>query len=196
MSDFFVMLVDQDVRIEEANETMARVLHRFRDDGLIVGELDADCVLGGEGYRPGPALPKVYELSDSEHPFWELHVCGVEPQVGRAFNYWAYGPSHEGFSCPICKTEYGSDDNRLSDEFSQAIGQWVEESGPALVRCVICAREVPLTEWLWTPPLGFGNLSFRFWNWAPFESLAWRINIRTIMEEVTGHRVVYTYGRI
>ncbi len=82
MSDSFVMLVDQDVQIEEADETVGRVLHRFRDDGLIVGELDADCVLEGEGYRPGPALPKVYELREPEYPFWKLQTCRVEPQVG------------------------------------------------------------------------------------------------------------------
>ena len=196
MSERFQMLVDQDVKIEEASDLLARVLHRYRDDGLIMGEANAACVLGGEGYRPGPAIPEVYKLRRSEIPFWELKTCGIELQVGRTFNYWAYGPSCEGLSCPLCKAEYAPGDEQLSDLFSDAVGQWVQESGPALVRCAFCAGEVPLTEWLWRPPLGFGNLSFTFWNWPSLSSPSWRISIQEITEEATGHRLVYTYGRI
>jgi hypothetical protein len=196
MGESFVMLADQEVKREEANEALARVLCRFRAEGLIMGELDADCVLGGEGYRPGPAIPKAYELGESAVPFWELKTCGVEPRVGRTFNYWAYGPSCEGFSCPICKAEYEAHDDRVSDMFSDAIGQWVQESGPTLVICAFCAREVPLTEWLWRPPLGFGNLSFTFWNWPSLHSPRWRVNIHETTEQATGHKLVYSYGRV
>jgi hypothetical protein len=196
MSNHFQMLVDQDAKIEDADELLVRVLHRYRDEGLIVGGANAACVLGGEGYRPGPVIPEAYELRESEIRFWERQTCGVELQVGRAFNYWAYGPSCEGFSCPICKAEYAADDERVSEMFSDAIGQWVEESGPALARCAACARPVPLTEWVWRPPLGFGNLSIRFWNWPSLHSPGWRISVQKITEQATGHKLVYTYGMI
>ena len=38
MSESFQMLVDQDVQIEDASDLEARVLHRYREDGLIMGE--------------------------------------------------------------------------------------------------------------------------------------------------------------
>jgi hypothetical protein len=196
MSERFQMLVDQDVKIEEANDLLARVLNRYREDGLITGEPDADCVLGGEGYRPGPAILMAYEPRETGFPFWELRTCGIEPQVGRHFNYWAYGPSCEGFSCPLCRADYVPGDERKSDLFSDAVGQWAQESGPALVRCAVCAGEVPLSEWLWRPPLGFGNLSFTFWNWPSLRSPVWRIDVQEITEQATGHKLVYTYGRI
>jgi hypothetical protein len=196
MSDTFQMLVDQDVTLEDASDLAARVLRRYREAGLIMGEATADCVLGPMGYRLGPAIPGAYELRESRFPFWELTTCGIEPKVGRAFNYWAYGPSFEGFSCPICKADYGMHDERLRDQFRDAIGQWIKESGPALVTCAFCAGEVPLPEWHWRPPLGFGNLSFTFWNWPALDSPRWRINIQKITEQATGHRLVYTYGRV
>jgi hypothetical protein len=152
MSDRIQMFVGQDVKIDEASDRLARVLHRYREDGLIIGEFKVACVLGGEGYRRGPAIPKLYTLEESEVPFWELDTCGIDPQVGRHFDDWADGPSCEGFSCPLCRAEYEPRDERVSNLFSDAIRQWAQESGPAVVRCASCAGEVPLSEWLWRPP--------------------------------------------
>ena len=53
-----------------------------------------------------------------------------------------------------------------------------------------------VTEWRFKPPLGFGNLSFRFWNWPPLDSPSWRIDIPALVRDVTGHRIVSTWGRI
>jgi hypothetical protein len=196
MSDAFVMLVDPVVTIEEASDLRARVLRRYRKDGLITGRANGDCVLGGEGYRPGPSIPRVYRPSKSEGRFWELKTCGIEVRIERQFNYWAYGPSCQGFSCPLCKAEYEPRDERMNDRFSDAVGQWVDQSGPALVRCAVCNGEVPFTEWLWEPPLGFGNLSFTFWNWPLLRSPGWRIDIQEITEKLTGHKLIYTCGKI
>jgi hypothetical protein len=175
---------------------MTQVLHRLRTSGLIMGELNSDCVLGGKGYSPGPAVPELYALGESKHPFWKLRTCGVEPEVGRGFNYWAYGPSCEGSTCPKCNAPYEPWNDLLRDEFSRAIELWMRQSGPALVKCAICAGDVRLTDWLWHPPLAFSNLRFTFWNWPPFELPAWRIDVRALVEEALGHRSVYTYGRL
>ena len=76
MSQGFQMLVDQDVKAGEASDLLARVLHRYRKEGLIMGEASAACVPGNEGYTSGPAIPKVYKLKRSEIPFWKLNTCG------------------------------------------------------------------------------------------------------------------------
>ena len=88
----------------------------------------------------------------------------------RDFNHWAYGPSCEGYSCPLCNQEFEPDNEDLADVLSEAIGQWIEQSGPALVPCPSCKGHVPVTEWRCQPPLGFGNLSVVFWNWPPLDS--------------------------
>ena len=125
---------------------------------------------GSLGYRPGPAVHQVYELPENELPFWDHITCGVELRVGRDFNHWAYGPSCEGYSCPLCNQEFEPDNEDLADVLSEAIGQWIEQSGPALVPCPSCKGHVPVTEWRCQPPLGFGNLSVVFWNWPPLDS--------------------------
>src|SRR5207253_540544 len=97
MSDHFEMLVDVDVTAEEAEGVSRAVLHRFRKLGLITGRANGACVLGGKGYRPGPAVAGLYKLRKQECRFWELTTCGIEPRVGRGFNEWALGPVCEGF---------------------------------------------------------------------------------------------------
>ena len=74
--------------------------------------------------------------------------------------------------------------------------QWMKQSGPALVACPRCGVEVTVTECQCEPPLGFGTLSFSFWNWPPLDSPSWKINILSVVREITGHALVCTWGRI
>lgn len=70
MGDHFVMLVDEDVTLEEAPDVSRRVIEKFHEMGLILGEAYADRVLHGEGFPPGPAIPSLYKLSERESGFW------------------------------------------------------------------------------------------------------------------------------
>src|SRR5438552_2820058 len=102
MSDNFEMLVDVDATPSQADGVARAVLDRFRNLGLISGDANADCVLGGTGYRPGNAVAELYKRRKTECRFWELVNCGVEPHAGRGFNELALGPSCEGFVCRAC----------------------------------------------------------------------------------------------
>ena len=196
MSDSFEMLVDVDVKVEKAEELSRSVLDHFRRLGLITGDASSDCVLGGTGYRPGPVIPSSYKCEAHECRFWELITCGVEPEVGRGLNGWALGSVSEGFFCCAC----GRQPERPRDAFVRAIwdavDQWKEESGPALLQCPLCGEKSSITQWRSQPPLGFGNLSFRFWNWPPLDSPSWTIDIPALVREITGHRIESTWGRI
>ncbi len=196
MSDGFEMIVDSDVTIEEAAIVAESVLALLRAQGLVAGEANAHCVLAGSGYQPGPALSKAYIPEAHEPPFWRLTTCGVEPRVGRDFNQWALGPSCEGFTCPTCEARFEPDDEDLDPAVAEAIGQWMDESGPAIVPCPRCNKEMPITQWRCEPPLGFGNLSFVFWNWPPLCSPSWQIDILDLVRKRTGHNVIRTHGRI
>lgn len=190
------MLVDVDATVSEANEVARAVLDRFRKMGLITGETNCDCVLGGTGYRPGPAVSDFYKPRERECRFWEMGVCGVEPNVGRAFNAWALGPSCEGFTCPTCAADVEPFDDAFGDEIGNAVVEWLHDSGQALVPCPACREKSPITQWRCKPPFGFGNVSFRFWNWPPLDSRSWKIDLAEIVRDVSGHTVVRTYGHI
>src|SRR5262245_43097065 len=196
MSDNFEMLVDVDATPREADAVARAVLGRFRKLGLIAGRANQDCVLGGAGYRPGPAVANSYKFLERECRFWELGACGVEPNVGRSFNAWALGPSCEGFTCPACGADIEPFVDPFADAIAKAAGEWMEESGPALVRCPECRKKRPITDWQCKPPFGFGNVSFRFWNWPPLDSSSWKVDIAGIVRVVTGHTFVRTHGHV
>lgn len=196
MSDNFEMLVDVEATPKHAEGIARAVLGRFRELGLITGRANSECVLGGTGYRPGPAVASSYKLRKRECRFWELVTCGVEPQVGRAFNEWALGPSCEGFVCPACGARIEPFGDSFMDAIEKAIGEWMDQSDSADVPCPACGKKRPITEWGCKPPLGFGNVSFRFWNWPPLDSSSWRLDIAEIVREVSGHVIVRTYGHI
>ncbi len=196
MSDSFEMLVDVDATLDEADGLQRAVIDRFRTLGLITGELDPDCVLGGRGYHPGPAIPQFYDRDEREGAFWELRTCGVEPQVRRSYNFWALGPACEGLTCPACRTTVKPLNDEFGDAVGEALGEWDNESGPALLTCPQCSQSQTITEWQCHPPLGFGNLSFRFWNWPPLDLPSWKIDIAGIVREVTGHRIEATHGHL
>lgn len=189
------MLVDVDTSLSDGDAVVQAVLDRFRKMGLITGMINEDCVLGGAGYRPGPAVPDLYELEENEGRFWEMLTCGVEPSVGRWFNEYALGPVFEGLNCPSCSTHIASYE-AFGDAIFKAIGEWAEQSGPALTPCPVCKVQLPITEWRCKPPLGFGNVSFRFWNWPPLGCTSWKVDIAGIVREVTGHTIVHTYGHL
>jgi hypothetical protein len=196
MSDNFQMLVDAEVTLGQADMVKQRVLAVLHLHELIVREADMECALGSLGYRPGPAVHQLYELAENELPFWDQITCGVELRVGRDFNHWAYGTSCEGYSCPLCSHEFEPEDEDLAEVLSEAIGEWVDQSGPALVPCPSCTKQVPVSQWRCTPPLGFGNLSVVFWNWPPLDSPFWRIDILELIRQATLHPLIRTHGHL
>jgi len=196
MGDSFRMLVDVEATAEEAEPLSRAVLARFREIGLIAGDANGGCVLGGEGYRPGPAVSDIYLLQKNEIPFWKSHTNGVELRIGRHFNVWALGPACNGLSCPKCNADFESLNDAFKGATGNPIGEWMRQTGPALVPCPQCGKNSSITEWQCKPPLGFGNLSITFWNWPPLDSSSFKIDIRALVEEITHHSIVSTYGRI
>lgn len=196
MSDNFEMLVDVDAAAEEAEGLSRAVLDRFRELSLITGMLSDDCVLAGEGYRPGSAVTELYMLEQREGRFWNLVTCGVAARVGRGFNEFALGAVCQGLTCSACRAEFDPYGDGFMDSFGNAIREWYDQSGPALLACPRCAAKRSIDQWQCKPPLGFGNLAFTFWNWPPLDSPCWKIDIAAIVREVTGHTIVRTYGHI
>lgn len=195
MSDNFERLVDVDVAAQSADGLAQRVIDDFWAKGLITGELNEDCVLGGQGYRPGPAIQDLYLPIESEMPFWKRSTCGVEPEIGRHFNVYALGPEFDGLTCPACRAVVRYSDS-FGDGVANAIDEWSNQSGGCLLQCPECAVGRSICDWACKPPLGFGNLSFTFWNWPPFDYPSWKIDIGALVAKITGHRIVRTWGHI
>ncbi|WP_254510052.1 hypothetical protein [Anatilimnocola floriformis] len=196
MSDEFEMLVDVDVSLKDAPTVCKQVVDRLRELKLITGRLTKECVLGKSGYMPGPGVAQAYRRDKREHDFRELKTCGVEPEVGRHFNVWALGEACEGFVCPKCGEAIDAFDEKFGESLNSGLTLWSEQASKAPVACLHCRKKTDVTKWHCHPPLGFGNLSFSFWNWPPLNSPSWQINIPAIVREVTGHTIVESYGHV
>jgi hypothetical protein len=196
MSDSFMMLIDEDVSLADAPAVSASVMTAFRERGLITGELTPECVLGGAGFRVGPAIAEIYSPYPNGVRFWELKTSGIQPSIGRSFNQWSLGPVCEYFACPDCNQKHDPFDSPIVEAIIDAVGQWYERSGDMLVLCPACRSSSQLTQWKSRPPLGFGNLSFRFWNWPSFDLTVWKLDIPAMVRAITGHSIVTSWGRV
>ncbi len=192
MGDQFQMLVDPVVAEDEAGDLCQVIIDRFRQLELIVGELDPDA-----GYKPGPGVAHFYRPRAGKRGFpYELIMNGVESHVGRDLNVWAFGPVCQGFDCPHCREHFPQTDKDFFRAASDAIGRWFDRSDSFDLACPRCGQRTAITRWQCTPPLGFGNLSFQFWNWPRLDYPEWQIDLRKVVADVTGHPIIATYGKI
>jgi hypothetical protein len=138
----------------------------------------------------------VYKLEKRELAFWELCTSGVEIQTGPNFNIWALGPVLEGFVCPQCQALIEPGNSDFADAITAASDWWRTATAAAHVACPECKAASHIRNWQSKPPLAFGNLAITFWNWPPFNLRNWKIDIPNLVNEVTGHRIVTTYGHL
>jgi len=184
------MLIDSDVSLSDAPSLADRIVTELRDRGLITGDLSQECVLGGSGYHIGPAAQELYKLSPNEGHFWTLIASGVEPSIERSCNLWALSPSCEYFVCPVCNTTHENLTGEIGDSIISAVGHWHEQNGDTEAHCTNCGKATQITEWQSKPPMGYGNLAFRFWNWPPFDASGWTLDIPQLFHDITGHTIV------
>jgi hypothetical protein len=121
---------------------------------------------------------------------------GVEPTVTRYFNPYSIGPSFVHLTCPNCQTRFEDIDRAMLDQIGHGFSSWMERGEVTDVVCPRCSKAVAINGWECRPPIGMGNLALIFWNWPRLDSPGWRIDLRKVVSEVTGHPTVYTWGKI
>jgi len=154
MGETFQSIVDKDASVEEAEKLAHEILNWLVERGIVKNTL-TDCVLGDQGYPPGPNYEQV--TTDHHYDIRSLWTNGLHLIIGRTVFH--AGGGIRDISCPQCHIV-------LDDEsrWVAAISEWYEGKVGTL-RCVRCEQANPITEWIFDPPWGFGNLGFEFWNW-------------------------------
>lgn len=157
MSTLYHAIVDCDAGAEEALALGRELLAWLAGEGIIEAGVE-DCVLGDEGgHRPGPRHAAA--LADpAESWFLELRTNGVQAQVGRRASCSSTG-AFRCAVCPACRGELPQD-----EVWSDAAMDW-HEGGAGMLRCTHCGQAAPITQWDHVDPMGFGELTFTFWNW-------------------------------
>jgi hypothetical protein len=194
MSDWYEALCDPKATAENA-EVLANIgLNVLLENEIIDPELNSDCVLSGEGYSPGPAVPSLYIPGEREALFWELKTNGVEITTGRWFNL--FGTTIlESILCPRCKAEFRLEGD-FGDRYAEQVGAWLNEAATFPVQCDSCHESSYVESWESKPHLGFSMLTFQFWNWPPLDYSGWKLDISNLIGEAIGHRLIRTWGRL
>jgi hypothetical protein len=185
MGDCHTTIVDREVSTSDAPKLGATIREWLIAEGVIQAD-PSDCVLGGDGYRPGSVLGLAIEPGDVDrYALRRLLTNGLEIITERAlFIGWM-----EALICTRCNQTI--DYSEFEPVISTAIQNWFSSGVGDRVDCPRCGMGVPLTEWRFDPPVGFGNLGFKFWNWPPLKT--------SFIAEVArrlGHRVVVVVGKL
>lgn len=196
MSDSYEALVDCTATLDETQALATEIVGVLSKGGLIVPTPSADCVLGGVGYPAGPRCAEVYEVEDFGeilgNRFWTLKTSGVEIHTKPWVNVWGF-TQFSGAVCPRC----GRD---RADDFLQDIGELVDDylkTGVVPnVPCASCHVPSCIHDWKCDPHLGFVNFAIVFWNWPPFCSEEWRVNVHALLQDHLKRPLVSTFGRM
>ncbi len=178
----FQVVVDGDAAAGEVDRLAERALEWLIDEH-IVEESPSRCVPDRRklGHRPGEDWQAA--IVELDEYFLSLDFNGVQVEKGRQiFDAGTYDPMPY---CPHCNQPRETDGDRR-----QAINAWQSSAGDIVLQCPHCERSAPLVDWRHDPPIGFGCLGFRFWNWPSLN--------REFIERlaaVLGHRLILVEGR-
>jgi Zn ribbon nucleic-acid-binding protein len=181
MGDWFQTIADVEASLSEAEEIATRILD-WLIELQVIERTPKHCVLGsGQGYPP-----RKYELVVDPPPpdpdLRRLMWNGLEVSVGRQIFH--NGQSGVTITCPNCNAH-------APDKWSDAVTEWYKNEGTALLECIECGNVQPVTDWVFTPAWGFGNLGFTFWNWPPLK----KSFLDEFVERI-GHRTVFIEDKL
>lgn len=197
-------VVDVEAALDDARSLAQRVIERLIAEGIISQTLKADTNQRKPRYCPGSRLAELFRASPVEQARQHrgLGFNGVEICAERLDRFLAL-PRFREVVCPRCSANCAMEGQIAEgcimhvwgDYFAQAFDYFIQGTGEPLVECPACGQCSPVLSWHTEPHLGSANLSFVFWNWPPFDSPAWKIDIPKLVAETLHHRTVVTYGR-
>jgi len=194
MSDSYQALIDWDATAQTASALADRAIGALIEQNIILADPNPDCVLGTNGYPPGPALRGLYDLGEHECCYWDLATNGVEVTVGRWINMFAI-PMLEWIVCPHCEAKYRLE-RQFGDRFGEEIGRWLKEYETSAIVCESCGEGSRVDKGQAKPHLGFSILTFQFWNWPSLNAPTWKIDLPDVLSAALGHGLTHTWGRL
>ncbi|MEX0728632.1 MAG: hypothetical protein WEB58_18080 [Planctomycetaceae bacterium] len=176
MSDHSQTVVDQDAT-ESESPRLGAFIHQWLIDEGIVSADATDCVLSSDaGYAPGPNYEKATSVPKAN--LLSLITNGLDIITKR--NIFDSGEGGFELVCSACSHRFEG-----SDAWGDAVDEWYENRGSALLPCPRCGKSKLINEWEHDPAWGFANLGFQFWNWPQLSDEF----IKGIGERL-GHRVI------
>jgi hypothetical protein len=184
LSDDYSWIVDLDANEEEAPALADKVVSWLVANGAVSPHMSR-CVLGDEGYAPGPRLADwIGGIDGLESQIRSLSTNGLEVHPDR-FVYFSYEEPDEGYQA-TCPAGHVQDP---PETWLAAADEWQAE-GRAELRCEECDKGYAITDWSIEPDFAVACLGFVFWNWVELSDGL----IEGVSRVLAPHRVVAGMG--
>jgi hypothetical protein len=182
VSDTFISIVSEKTN-QSQSKKIAKKLFQFLTDKKIISSELTDCVLGESGYEPAENFASI--LKNPYNGLLKLSVNGVEITTERQlFHNGGYGL--HGVLCPNCG------ENQIEkDDWGKAVEYWHEQNQSDKLKCSNCSCKYSITEYIFEPNWGFGNMGLRFWNWGDFKP-----EFISELEKIVGTELKIVHGII
>lgn len=192
MGLWYQCVVDRDVRSEdEARELGAVILTWLVDERIVAGSL-TPCGLGADDMAYAPGINFMKAAGGAENSasncnyaaFSTMATNGMQVITHRELSFNMQG-DFAAVRCPACDAE-----SEQGANWSAAAEAWHAGQAGKLL-CTLCGEINPISEWEHIDPIGFGNLTFKFWDWPPLSE-----SFLAELSQRLGHRTIVITGKM
>ncbi|MEW7289955.1 hypothetical protein [Aquimarina sp. 2304DJ70-9] len=149
MSDTFITLVPIKIDQNEVDQ-FSKIIHEELIKRKIITSDDS----------PGENAPSV--VVENESVFLNLENNKLNIVTKRQV-FDNGGNELERIKCPECSF------NIIDNNWIDAVDLWYSDPNKGQFTCTNCNNTTSITEYVFEPNWGFGNLGLIFWNWPKFK---------------------------
>lgn len=178
MGSYYETIVDRDAASTGEAQQLAHTVIAWLVAQAVIAAEATDCVLGESlGHRPGRRYMTALEDAASGR-FLELLTNGLEVGTQRSVVLNNQG-QFAGLVCPACAGTVPQ-----GRACSDALNDW-HGGGAGDLSCSHCAHRESVAHWEHIEPMGFGTLTFTFWNWPALSA-----SFVKALSQQPGHRTI------
>lgn len=159
MGDYFINLIAPELDADGAEKAKAATDDYLIGNALVLPE-KKDCVLGGDGFPPGPRFQELFSW-----PVQSLGLLtnGVQVAATKDIKFVDAGQGDYHFYCPSCRVESFAYGDERYTPWQEAMDSFFD-GGSGLLACPHCDRATRVDQWLYVPHSGFSRFRVTFWN--------------------------------
>jgi hypothetical protein len=166
MGTRFAIIVDCDATDADMEAAAQKAINWLAQKNVILPDLTA-CILSFEkkGYAPGQFHWQAFQdKSESQKSqLFQVSTNGLEVTTKRHVSLNNQGD----FAHKKCTNCGQLSESMGADDWNAAATNWFEYKSDGDLVCEHCGFTQTIAKWEHIDPIGFGNLSFTFWNWPP-----------------------------
>jgi hypothetical protein len=166
MGTRFAIIVDLDATDADMDASAEKAIDWLVKKEIIKPNL-SNCILSFEksGYAPGNLHWQAFQDQSipQRNQLFAVSTNGLEVTTKRHVSLNNQGD----FAHKQCANCGELSESMGADDWNDAATDWFEYKSDGEISCEHCGFSQSIAKWTHIDPIGFGHLSFTFWNWPP-----------------------------